>query len=312
MRMQGERRSDLLQYLGPAVLVAALVLPFPHALDKEAWQPLFGLAHVPVFAALGVWVVARFDAFGVRHSGFLTLLMLVGLAVIVELVQPRLGRHGDPADALAGITGAVIAITGWRIWKARRSSMVRSVHALLSLGLVIAVLWPSLLQIGALWWQARSIPMLGDFESSLEQQIWRPYPRGATPTADCPGGTTHGGRSLALGITPGVYSGVRYQANDRDWGGYDRLALDIYLPSDGPGLSIRIDDDGDTTDYQSRFNQTLELKPGWNRVSIPLAEVAAGPVGRSLNLGAVRQLLVYAGPRESSQGLFCLDHVRLE
>jgi len=308
----GERPRKLLQYVGPAVLVAALVLPFPNALDKEAWQPLLGLAHVPVFAALGVWLMACFDVFGERRSGVLTLLMLAGLAVIAELVQPLLGRHGDLADALAGITGAVIAVTGWRIWKSRRSPMVRSLHALLSLGLAIAVLWPSLLRIGAFWWQAHSVPVLADFESSLEQQIWRPYPPGATATADCPGGATHGIRSLALGTTPGVYSGVRYQANDRDWVGYDRLVLDIYLPSDGPRLSIRIDDDGDTTDYHSRFNQALELKPGWNRVSIPLAEVAAGPVDRSLNLGAIRQLLVFAVPAESSSGLFCLDHVRLE
>jgi VanZ family protein len=308
----GDRRLKLLPYLALAILAAVLVLPFPDALDSEAWRPLFDIAHLPLFAVLSLWLITRLSAARVPHAVLVTLLAMAGMAGLVEMVQPLVGRSGNLSDALAGIAGALIATTGWRIWIKGRSPLLRSGHAFLSLGLALVVLWPPLLQIGAWWWQLRSFPMLGDFETALEQRIWTAYPGRAAANRNCPGGATHGRRSLALQTWPGVYSGVRYQANDGDWTGYDRMIFDLYLPAGGPHLALRIDDDGDTTELESRFNRALELSPGWNRISIPLEEVANGPVHRRLDLAAIRQLLIFAGPRETEQGLFCLDHVRLE
>jgi VanZ family protein len=306
------RLRKLPQYFVLAAVLGTLVSPFPDSLHKETWKPLFDMAHLPAFGLLALWVLIRFDALGLRYLTALAFLVAVGMAVAVELVQPFVGRSGNPADALAGIAGVVIAVSGWHIWIRKHSRHLRTLHALLGLSLAGAVLWPSLLQIGAFWWQARSFPVLGDFESHLEHRIWQPYPRSADPLNDCPGGATHASRSLAVRTVPGMWSGIRYQANDTDWTGYERLVFDIYLPVNGPRLALRIDDDGDTTEFKSRFNQRLDLVSGWNHIAIPLVGVVAGPVDRSLNLTAVRQVLIFAGPSEDREGRFCLDHVRLE
>jgi hypothetical protein len=61
-------------------------------------------------------------------------------------------------------------------------------------------------------------------------------------------------------------------------------------------MTVRIDDaEYDyRLDLDDRYNRSFRLSPGENRIEIPLVDIAAGPRHRTLDLGRVQSLLLYA------------------
>jgi len=75
-------------------------------------------------------------------------------------------------------------------------------------------------------------------------------------------------------------------------------------------LGLRIDDDGEVSDYHSRYNTSLKLETGWNGFDIPIHEIASQPRNRRLNTGAIRRMMLYVDQRDSPRE-FYLDNVVL-
>jgi len=85
-----------------------------------------------------------------------------------------------------------------------------------------------------------------------------------------------------------LYSGIFIDRMPRNWSVYKTLSLDFYLPESVPlDLTCRIHDIEHTAGeqkYSDRFNRTLHLVPGLNRIEISLAEVRQAPHDRELDL----------------------------
>ncbi len=103
---------------------------------------------------------------------------------------------------------------------------------------------------------------------------------------------------------------VRYLADDQDWRGYRFFSFDIYNPASPFTLALRIDDTH-STDQRNRY-KSIPLESGWNYISIPFAEIEHVPA-RSLNMGAIRQVLFFLNggeQNERSDILFALCSAR--
>lgn len=80
-----------------------------------------------------------------------------------------------------------------------------------------------------------------------------------------------------------------------DWRGYRNLVLEVSLSGEPPlDLHLRVHDVPHNQEYTDRFNTTLPLSPGHNRLVIPLAEIRQGPATRELDLARVQRIVIFA------------------
>jgi hypothetical protein len=98
-----------------------------------------------------------------------------------------------------------------------------------------------------------------------------------------------------------------------DWSAYRLLSLAVYSEQGGIAMTLRINDREHLRGnqrYKDRFNRSFTLDKGWNELIVPLAEVAAAPQGRVLNLHEVASLGLFV-IRQPQARTFYLDQLRL-
>ena len=57
---------------------------------------------------------------------------------------------------------------------------------------------------------------------------------------------------------------------------------------------LRIDDQQHNQAYSDRFNRSLTLMPGRNRIKIPLSRVVQAPAGRDMDIKHIAGLALFA------------------
>jgi hypothetical protein len=112
-----------------------------------------------------------------------------------------------------------------------------------------------------------------------------------------------------------LYSGITLVHFPRNWRGYRFLVLEVFTPSpEGLEVTCRIHDrqheEGEQR-YEDRFNKNFHLRPGWNCIRIDLDEVTRAPVGRTMDLGEIREVGLFASRLPVPRTIF-VDYVRLE
>ena len=122
---------------------------------------------------------------------------------------------------------------------------------------------------------------------------------------------THGKGSLRLELYPSDYPGLTPMIEKRDWRGYKALHFDIYNPKNETlTITVRIDDRRDYPNYADRYNKSFILKPGMNRVIIPLDTLATSGNGRKLNLKEIYRVLIFM-TRPKRRVVLYVDYLRL-
>jgi hypothetical protein len=110
---------------------------------------------------------------------------------------------------------------------------------------------------------------------------------------------------------PDNYPGITFEEFDPRWSRHRVFAFDAYNPSgETVPLQLRIDD-REEPPYGDRFDRTIPLAPGANRVRIPLSELAAPRTGRPLELDRIRQVILFLDRPRAPRTLY-LDRLRLE
>jgi len=308
----------MMKLLGALLMLAmigACFVPLEFPVDTEFWRTCMDVSHLPLFALFTFCVypfVADRDwphakkcrtAFGVAAA----------VSIGVEWTQPLVGRSQSVVDQVYGLAGAGLALAWLWLWPRRKEGQVMLV--LTALTLVAGAL-----TAGPVWrkdrvrrLRAALFPVLGEFERVEETQLWRPnyYSYTGEGHYDLVDSFVSQGKfALEVDASVGGWPGVDYDAGDADWSGYDYLALDLYNPASEFILRLRIDDDGDCSAYDLRFNLETLMEPGWNRLVIPTRDIRNGPAERQLNLRAIRRLVLFISDADAPRKFF-LDNVRL-
>lgn len=112
-------------------------------------------------------------------------------------------------------------------------------------------------------------------------------------------------------LYPSDYPGLTPMLEENDWRGYKMFCFDIFNPKKKEiRLSLRIDDRKDYPDYEDRYNNTFILKPGMNRVSIPLDILITSGTKRTLDLRKIYRVLIFMAHPQSKVVLY-VDYIRL-
>mgnify|MGYP001344817107 CR=1 FL=1 len=158
-------------------------------------------------------------------------------------------------------------------------------------------------------WRAEKLPTIADFEEASGVQLWQPPGRATMRVSSKH--SRRGARSLMVETTPGTWSGVGVHCGRTSWSGYHALVTELFSAAAEPfTLGVRIDDARSNPGYEERFNGSVVIYPGWNTISIPTAEIAAGPKNGRLDMETIRRMVLFVGPEEPSR-LFFVDDISL-
>ncbi len=123
---------------------------------------------------------------------------------------------------------------------------------------------------------------------------------------------THGEHSLQVDLPrklPGnQYPGILSHTFPRDWSNYTQFSADIYYDSrekDTVMLGVRIDD-MTSSSYESRFNWEIELKPGTNKIRIPIETIT-----NAIDITRIQVVYIFLEEPKKRTTLY-LDNIRVE
>ncbi|MBW9273091.1 MAG: hypothetical protein K1563_05330, partial [Candidatus Thiodiazotropha sp. (ex. Lucinisca nassula)] len=113
-------------------------------------------------------------------------------------------------------------------------------------------------------------------------------------------------------LQEGRWPGMDMREPEPDWRGYERLELLIYSDqSEDLPLTLRIHDQSHNRRLEDRYNLSLVIRPGYNRFSLPLHEVEDAPSGRTMDMAAISDVMIFATPDHIGRG-FCLLSMGLQ
>jgi hypothetical protein len=151
--------------------------------------------------------------------------------------------------------------------------------------------------------------VLFDFESDseLDQFHWRCHTLFSLSQEHI----THGKRSLMLELYPSDYAGLIPKLKENDWRPYRSLRFDIYNPEETQlKISVRIDDRKDYPKYENRYNQHFIIKPGINKIEIPLHTLITSGSHKKLDLKKICRVYVVMVHPVKRHTLY-VDYIRL-
>ncbi|MGB0582654.1 MAG: hypothetical protein ACPGVU_23455 [Limisphaerales bacterium] len=301
------------------VMICAFFVPMEFPVNTEYWRTLMDVSHLPFFA---IFTLASYPFFADRdlpHEKKCKYAFGIAavVSIAVELLQPSFGRSQSMIDQVYGLTGALFGMFLLLMWPRRDQKQAVAMAAVMTLVFLAVTIGPAWRKYQIIQKRAADIPSLGSFEDVDQLQLWRPNYYSFTGHGHynlITNMVSQGSFALevdaALVESKQEWPGVSYDAGDLDWSGYDALAFDLYNPTDDFLLRLRIDDDGDCSVYESRFNLERFVDNGWNNISIPLSEIENAPPHRKMNLQAIRRVLIFISGHDAPRKFF-LDNVRL-
>lgn len=234
----------------------------------------------------------------------LVILFWTGVGLLIELVQPYVGRDRSKLDLL--YDGYGCAIAGVMFWMQRTKTRFSWLYSMVLLFPVLAI--PSMKAI-QLHQQHASFPALFSFNKTNEENFWRLDWKTDAHYTNAVKNDRLADGILKLSMKGGRYPGISFQDFPSNWQGYNYLNLTLY--SDAPeSLTIRVNDKQHNNQYHDRFNKTLTISSGVTNIAIPLTEIASGPKDRRMDLNAIASFKLFIVDPDSPVEIY-LDEIWL-
>lgn len=303
-----------LRWLLPLALLIVSSLFFiggPDATSPLVFYHLWNLGHVAFFFIL-VLCISRVRPLMFWRDWLWMIIAVLLIGAAIEFIQHFIGRSASVGDVLNNLYGVLLALSICGSGVSNRYLLAS--FRLLSVFLLLPSLWLVSYSAYADFRMRTQFPVINDFESSYElQQVVR---IGSTATrAQSPHNVTSGDFSLAVNLSTDKYSGVKWIGRFGDWSRYEFLVMDVYNASDEPfNVTLKIADlqhDMGENLITDRFNRSLALTPGNNKLRVTLTEVRGAPANRSMHMGEVSCLELFSNNLKKSQTIY-IDHVHLE
>jgi len=308
------------------VILSLLWIPVPS--HTFLWKAVNNFAHLPLFGIVAIVLLnlsrmlfAALKWLPIRHYVVAMMAVLV-LALLTEVVQSfSATRHPEASDVVRDLIGAMCGlglfytyysqVSGkWPSWRQfpLRSIICSCVVLVIGITLLPVVGWTY-----AYWDRASRFPSILQFASDWEMKFVKASdselqvvvpPVGWKKSAEDKVGRVvfHAKR----------YPGIRIDEPYPDWRRFSHFQLDIFSELTSlQSIVIRIDDLHHNNEHSDRFNKAVTISPGLNHIQIPIDDIRIAPVGREMDLRAMKAVLLFAvNPRE--EFTLYLDNIHLE
>jgi hypothetical protein len=197
-------------------------------------------------------------------------------------------------DVIRNLIGTCVAISFLiPAYKAIQKPHLRILQVL-TFSIVLIAIFPFVKSAADEWLAWKQFPVLSDFETPFEIDRWAGNAKLSISNAV----HSHGRSALKLALNTSNYSGASLRYFPGNWQNYQYLQLNIFNPQEESlKITCRIHDRRHTEGnqaYDDRFNKNYLLLRGWNRIEIPLEQVANAPKERKLDLGTIQELGIFA------------------
>lgn len=293
------------------------------------WQRVVQDAgHGPVFAGIAIaLLLMRAPPAGavVRPASAYrrSFLLATSIGIVTELIQFSMsGRNVSFMDALHDAAGAALGLAV--VWFVERrlaggrgdasdKSYTGTVLAIALLAFTILA-WRPLQCARAYAARNAAFPLLVPTHPLADERFVLPHQAGVSLTPLPEAYREKGDQdSVRLDFKPGTAPGLQLVETYPDWRNRDVLAIDVTNPGPEPvTFVVRVHDARHDMSHEDRFNQPVEI-PAATRttIRISLEAVATAPANRRMDLGAVRDLMLFA-PQPLPVGEFYITRIWLE
>lgn len=280
-------------------------------------------AHFPIFGAVTYALFVLTEG-RIRRSIFPTYVLVpfcsIWIAVAVEIIQPFVNREASYWDLVVGACGIIVATAWYYVSsspKISRTNQLYSYAVFLSILVIsmVIVLFPAWEEFNLYQWQKSRLPILSDFESVRDVDLWHPYQWGGDE--NCQSFETkevayEGRHALKVILPKSSVAGVKYSANQHDWSKYKVLSIQIFNPDDAPiDISIRIDDAWKSQNYFERFNTKRTLAYGWNSINITIDEILNYPYVREFHISKIANAYIFTTGKDKLPRVIYIDKIEL-
>jgi len=254
------------------------------------------LGHIAAFFLIWTFAFNQYAYLQRLSTARLILLVLVTtivVAALIEYLQGLIGRDDEWQDVWDSAVGALLATAFCATQIYALARWPRLFWRALALSVLIAVPWPiwtALTDEVEIW---RQYPVLSDFSTPFEISRWQANrARLQVQTLAKPER-----RVLDVEFRPGTYSTVTLENFYPDWRAYRQLVLDVSNPeTDAYRVILRVHDRLHKKHHYAltdRFNKTLNIQPGRQRIVIPLEAVKTAPHTRTMDMRHLEELSLF-------------------
>lgn len=287
----------------------------PGSYAARSATELWNMGHVAYFALLTlllarIKVIASLPA-NYQWPGILLLTLILGIAI--ETMQHGTGRTPDIADILRNFVGCLLALSFTPAYTRSLALPGRTVLRYIS-GIILGLsMLPLIIAVSDEQVARSQFPVLSDFSTPFEMYRWRSS--ASTRVVELEPGTDR--RQMEVTFTAGQLTGAHMIHLATDWTEYTSVNLRLYSPySDLLPVTIRTHDrEHSTGAYQfineDRFQKRFQLEPGWNQISIPLADIIDAVSTRRIKLSDMQQIGLFTRPEDESRTVY-IDAVYLQ
>lgn len=318
--MNPSTRETILQpvFIAASIALISLVIGVESLQNQNLfWGPLHDSAHTYAMFLI-TWLLLQLfssaasnesiDEQSVKATNSVVIIGGVFLAgIAIEIIQPYFGRSASFLDIYYNLVGISCAGGVFALSRRKEPAKTRHVAAYIGITLLLASsLFLPILGAYTLRAQDQSLPKLLDFEDTWQQRLWRAGGTGLASLIKAPSGWEEN-KSTALQITfnPGKYPGFNFAHPPKNWSKYSYLSFEVFSKNDSAHkLTLRIHDDAHSQDYADRFNKTLEIKRGLNKIEIPLSEIQNAPNSRAMALDEIAGMALFMVQPEGSPSLY--------
>ena len=277
---------------------------------KIAWN----LGHI-VFFATASFLLLKHVSFFQKATQAQQFYWIVGIClvagVLIESVQFFIGRQAGWQDILRNILGGLAALAFFPRPKSNPGQLLGFKFKLIITALLCIQLMPLLITLVDEQMARSNFPMLADFESTLELGRWT---SSGQITLDKTF-TAHGDFSARIELTTNRYSGASLNFLPSNWKSFKHLKFSVYLPNNSPlSITTRIHDQQHEQVgylYNDRFHKKTQLRPGWNHMTINLADVISAPKTRPMAIESIANFRIFTSNLKQFRVIY-LDNLRLE
>jgi hypothetical protein len=330
------RAAPTALFLGIAAGLMAFVLLVNTPDRSMLWSAVLDAGHTPLFGLFALMIlraasaregptVGQTGSLRIRNY-VLALGVTVGFGALTEVLQGLGSRHAELWDFIRDVLGgsAVLLLTCGFDRRAGphpahgRSSRAqeRSLRVILVFvpTVLLAVAFLRVTTVAVAYLRREAIfPRICEFDDQWQATLVGVHDAVLTRGEPAAGwGRDASDGATRLTFLPAQYPGMSILEPHPDWTGYKRLVFDVYSEEPAPvGLVLRINDARHNNAYGDRFNRTLVIQPGSNRISVALDDVLRAPRTRPMEMTHIRGLTLFAVDPPIPFSIY-LDGFRLE
>ncbi len=288
----------LLILIGTLIMGVLLFASIPIDSSSRLFQSVWNTGHLFLFACVIGLLISQTRLYRLSHLNMLMLSLgvAVSLGALIEFLQYFVSRSVSVDDVYLDVLGAFLGF----LWiqftlPAERKPWPKLLVILLGFVCVALTFIPviNVLKVNAQLEQ--NLPGIADFETDESLGLWikrgiEQFQRDSTIYRE-------GSSSARVEFKISEYPDITLEVLHPDWVAYRYLNLSIYNDqNDTLNLVIKIYDRAHSKrgyQHNDRFNQALELKPGWNDVRIKLLDVYNSPAQRKMDLSDIMGISLF-------------------